>query len=54
MKTSQTEHEHQVSNLNSRIDRLEVEKASLAVEIQSMRQQSGNGKVEQVLVIYLI
>ena len=54
MKTSQTEHEHQVSNLNSRIDRLEVEKASLAVEIQSMRQQSGNGKVEQVLVICLI
>ena len=46
MKTSQTEHEHQVSNLTARIDRLEVEKASLELEVQSMRQQSDNDKVK--------
>lgn len=50
MKASQAEHEHQIANLNSRIDRLETEKASLAVEVQNARQQQNN-KPDQVTAL---
>ncbi|XP_067944753.1 GRIP and coiled-coil domain-containing protein 2-like isoform X2 [Watersipora subatra] len=48
MQTSQSEHEQQVAALTSRIEKVEAERNSLMLDLQSTRQQLGNSKPDQV------